>query len=233
MKMQFIGAAASAVLAFSATQGLAATLVIDTFDVTQRVSDVPSAGFVTTSTVSGVGDLNADRTLTVQNTQSAGSSEDATDLRSAGGFLSFSNDSGAAGIGTITYEFASTSFLIGQSPYLSFGVESFDHDTWIEVIAFDGSGNSVSYSETLYVGFSPNLSLTQMAGDAGFSWGDVIALQFIVNSTSGETGLTTLDIDGRLTSITLETVPLPASGILLLGGVTGLAALRRRNKKSA
>ncbi len=237
MKMQLMSVAASAVLAVTATQGVAATLVIDTFDDFQRVSDLPAPGLVSSSTYSSpVGDLGASRTLTVENTKFVGDQTEATYLVSAGGYLSFANGSGAAGVGTIDYTFDAKNFLgYGANPYFSFDVADFDHDTWIGVYATDAFGTTVSYDETLFTGFSSKLALTQFEAVEGaplFDWSNVTALKFVVSSTTPG-GDVVYDIDGRIASITLETVPLPASGLLLMGGVAGLAALRRRNKKSA
>lgn len=231
--MQLLGVAASVALAATAAQGVAATLVIDTFKDYQRVSDRAANGTYS-STRGGVGGLNASRTMTVTNVYYAGDKTEATSFVSSEGFLSFSNTSGAAGEATLSYSFEPANFLsYGPNPYFSFDVVSFDHNTWIEVSATDSQGQTVSYGESLETGFNPNLDLTSLTGSATFDWGSVTALKFIVSSTNPVTGEIVYDIDGRLASIALETVPLPASGLLLMGGVAGLAALRRRKNKSA
>ena len=48
-----------------------------------------------------------------------------------------------------------------------------------------------------------------------------------------DTSTTRGNVDGQLDSITVSAVPVPASGLLLLGAFGGAAALRRRKAKKA
>lgn len=242
MKMGLLGIAAPAILALSALQGGAATLVIDSFDSPQTVVDYPAVGYVTSSQLADSSVLGGYRDLQIINVASQSVDEVfASSLIVASGSLSFSNQAFARGKGYITYDgdddaesvntagLGGVNFLIGANPYFAFEVSYFDQPVDIAVTVWDTAGETVSYTETLVPGFSPNLYFSQLTGSSSFDWTSVGALQFFVDSTYTE-----LSVDGALSSISIKTtpVPLPASALLLAGGLSGLAMMRRR-KKSA
>ena len=60
----------------------------------------------------------------------------------------------------------------------------------------------------------------KVAANTVFSW--------VLDSTDGQKGRSAAAIFARVKTVEAATVPLPASGLLLLGAMAGLAALRRR-----
>ena len=240
MKMSLISIATSAALAVTAVQANAATLIIDTFTSSQLVADVPAPGYSNKSALADGSVLGGYRDLQIQNTKNNGNEENASEFRSGNSFLSFSNIAGARGKGYITYDgnndtssvdhtgLGGVNLLIGSNPYFFFDVPAggFDQSASIQVKAWDITGKTVSYTEPLTAVFDPKLYFTSLTGDTGFDWTKIGALQFFVDSTK-----TVDSVDGVLNSISVVApVPLPASALLLLGGVSGLAALRRRKK---
>ncbi len=229
---------ATAALVFSAAQAFGATLLIDGFDADQRVTDVPSSGFVNASQVSGGDILGGFRDLSVMNTFAQGNDVNATELNVTGSSLSFSNINQARGRGLITYDgdddpttlntsgLGGINFLIGPDPRFVFEVEEFDRNVFIEIDVYDTMGRRVSYSETLASGFNPNLSFSELSGDAGFDFSSVGAIQFFVDSTD-----TIGSVDGAIRSISVVAIPLPATALLLLGSMGGLTLLRSRRSK--
>lgn len=242
MNMKYLGAATAAALLLSGAQAFAATIVIDNFDdaVPQSVSDEPSLGLMSMSSrpadvIGGV------RTLTVENTDDGlpdGDVDNATSLEVAGGLLSFSNKAGATGRGSLLFDAGGAGLNLSASSgaTFNFDVERFDNDANVEfsVTAMDSAGTSIFFMENLMRGFSPILSFEEFRRFSddfdSFNFGNISSLMFTVDTT----GLTR-SIDGQLDGITLNTedlapIPLPAAGFLLLGGLGGLAALRRRRK---
>lgn len=244
MKLKVFGAASAALL-LSAASSFGATLVIDTFDTAQTVTDVPSSISQSSSQLADAGVLGGYRDLQAVNTDFQQSSEDATKFASGGGLLTFSNIAFAAGSGYLTYDgdddptsvdttgLGGVNLAIGDNAYFAFDVAAFDLDVEIAVTVWDMFGKVVTYSETLSEGFNPNLTFAEFSGDADFDWTQVGALQFFVSSSD-----TVLNVDGALYSIEIRAddpapIPLPASALLLTGALAGLGALRRRTARKA
>lgn len=116
-----------------------------------------------------------------------------------------------------------------------FDVTSFDGDGILQFEAYvwDTAGALARFSETLInpistidLDFSTAIGLDEFTGL--IDWENVGALAFSVESE-------TLEFDGAIGSISV--VPLPASALLLLGGLSGFAGLsaanRRRRRKEA
>jgi len=234
MYVKTLGLATAVAFGFSGVAASAATLLIDGFDTDQRVIDVPGPGLVNSSEIAGPAILGGFREMS---TATQGGSVDATELRVAGSNLSFSNITGVQGSGVITYDgvgatgLGGIDFTLGGSnPFFAFEIIDFDRDVEISVDVRDTNGLTATYFESLSGGFSPNLSFTQFTLDAGFDFTSVDALSFLVSSLNTQTA-----VDGAIGSIRIEAtpVPLPASALLLLGGIGGLTALRRRKNKSA
>nr|WP_309502589.1 VPLPA-CTERM sorting domain-containing protein [uncultured Roseovarius sp.] len=113
----------------------------------------------------------------------------------------------------------------------AFDVNSFDAmaDVDFRAYAWDMNGNVATYFENLFnptnldiVTFDTSLGLDEFTFGAGFDWTNIGALAFSVESNSFE-------FDGTLGAISV--VPLPASALLLLGGLGGLTAASRRRRK--
>ncbi|MBL3701737.1 hypothetical protein GI582_03405 [Sulfitobacter sp. BDSS02] len=246
MKFGLYSGLIAGTMALAAAPGYAATvmLTIDEFDSVQTVKDVPSTSFVNNSEVADAGVLGGYRDFEVMNTDATGNPEDATELRSEAGLLSFSNIAGASGSGYITYDgqddptsvnttgLGGINLEIGTNPYFAFDVAYFDRNVFIEITAWDMLGNVVSYSETLAAGFNPNLPFSDLIGDPNFDWTQVGALQFFVDSSNTE-----ISVDGQLNSIKvvadMNVIPLPASGLLLLGGISSAGFLLRRKRRKS
>jgi hypothetical protein len=120
---------------------------------------------------------------------------------------------------------------------------------FIEVIGYNGLAvvNSLKISiDDLFSSLNPS-SITYVVGEGGTQTNnDDCKTEFVCKGTgygvtlSGFTGLTKVDFGSaesanvRLDDIGLSRdmapIPLPAAAWLLLGGIGGLAALRRKNK---
>jgi hypothetical protein len=73
----------------------------------------------------------------------------------------------------------------------------------------------------LVPGFNPFLYLAEFDGMADFN--NIATLSFSIDTIGGVGS-----VDGSLNSISIAAVPLPAAGLLILGGFGMLAALRRK-----
>jgi hypothetical protein len=114
-----------------------------------------------------------------------------------------------------------------------FDIVTVDQDgLYIEIRAWDtnstdGDAPDAVYAETLPAGGgNPLVLFSQFTGS--IDWSSVGALQFFAQ-TGPDSDVPALD--GAIDRISVSVVPLPASALLLLGGMGGLGALRLRKRK--
>lgn len=218
MKLTTLGLVTSAAFMVTGAQAFAATVIFDDFSIKSLAVDAPYPGVSNTnSVVFGAGT----RTLTALNTQAGGSDNVSdTQLEADSGVLSFSNNDGAQGRGTVTYTNVGDISSVAN-PYFLFAVGAFDNFANFFASATDTDGNTSTYFEALDLDFSPVLFFSQFTGSADFN--TLASLSFSIDSTGVANS-----VDGSLDSISISAVPLPAGGLLLLGALAGLSALRRK-----
>lgn len=215
-------AIASAAVAAPAS---ALTTIIDDFTTNQIVTADPASS----DTVLGGGATGiaaTDRTFFVDNTVPDAFAQ--TSLKTSAGELSFNNDSGARGFASITYTGLGDLIGTGTSGYFFFEVVAFDGNADFAFEVEDGSGHTATYTESLFSGFNPQLQFSELTGYEIFDFTNVTRLVLSIDSTN-----TADSIDGRLASFSVvSTVPLPASGLLLLGSFGAIAAARKRKSRT-
>lgn len=226
MRSTTLAIATVAALGFTTVQAAAATLLLDTFDILQSVGDTPSSTIPSSSTIAfGSGT----RTLEAVNFQNNGVSETATKFASSGGSLNFSNDNGSTGAGTLTYTNLGN-IVLGSGTFFMFEVGEFDHIANFTVTVTDVLSNVSTYTEVLAPGFTDKLLFSEFTGTADFT--NVASLSFMIDSQTVPGFGPQTKADGELLSVSISNVPLPASSLLLLGGLGGLMAMRRRKTKA-
>ncbi|MGC9418489.1 MAG: VPLPA-CTERM sorting domain-containing protein [Rhodovulum sp.] len=249
-----------ALTALAAPAASAATIVIDDFSASGSVASKLNGNPATTD-VSDTGILGGNRFMWVSTdntTQDFG-----TTFSAGGGKLTYGNDSGATGQAVLVYDGggAGTDFSFtfndlptgvssniavdtdglggidldpANDPLVSaftFSGSDFDvngtADFW--AYAWDTSGNLTTYFEEIQdVNFSESLFLAAFTEDSNntsaFDWNNVGALAFSIEANTN-------NFDGTIDAITV--VPLPASALLLLGGLGGLAGVSARRRRKA
>ncbi len=236
---------ASAIALTAMAAPVSAASLLDDFTTFQAVEDTATLPAVNTSTLADAGVIGGFRTLTAATTAIGSGSDGATEFvsnRFGAEQLSFSNAQGVLGTGTLRYDSngAGLDDGIGGAGYdltnggaftkFFFEVTDFDQLNAADFSAqvCDVLANCGTYTESLTVGFNPFLSFGNLAfTSAGVNFGAVDSLTFSLTSTS-------TSFDGSLGSISV--VPLPASALLLLGGLGGFAgvsaAAKRRRRKA-
>lgn len=230
-------------LTLTASAASAVSLIDDFTTGAQWVQDVPGAGDVNASEVAAPSALGGYRDMEVSTDISEESASELRVITAGGGSLGFSNIVAASGAGLIVYDgqdgtasstgnIATTGLggvdLTNGGTTNAFLFEILEADAALEITVevFDMSGASSFYSEILASTINPLLTFSEFTGSADFS--NVGALAFGVNSTGP-------NLDGALGSISV--VPLPASALLLLGGLGGFAGVsatkRRRRRKAS
>ncbi|NBB81435.1 MAG: hypothetical protein GVY36_18675 [Verrucomicrobia bacterium] len=228
---------AAGVVAMSASTATAATIMIDSFDTFQQVADSPVLpGAPNTSTVNGDPTiLGGSRELTVDTTpDNAPATNFGSSLTSTGApntQLIFNNNDGQQGLATVVYGTDAGGAALGDltdggtNDKFLFEVTSGDlPGSLYTATVTDTSNASFTVSELLVTGFSP---FQAFADFTGVDFENVASLTFTLDSNGVES------FDGSIGSI--SAVPLPASALLLLGGIGGLAgfgASKRRRRKS-
>lgn len=224
--MKFIGimATVAGLAMFAPTASSAVTVMFDDFNVDQLVIDAPYPGTVNTSTV-------GNRTLTVASTFTVGSPIASSKLEVADGSIHLSADDEAQSRVTISYSSVGD-INLGPGGYFLFDVGNFNGTPLTASLALanftatvkDTFGNIGTYPELLNLSFSPILLFSAFSGGVNFD--SLSTVTFTIDSTGLAEG-----VDGKLNSIKIGAVPVPAAGFLLVGAIGGLASLRR--KKSA
>jgi hypothetical protein len=249
MNVRVISAAVSAAIIGSAMPAMAASILIDEFGTDQRVEDFPSTGEVNNSQVAGGDIIGGYRDLLVETDTS---STDAAELIARNDILEFNNVTQATGRGWVTYDGSNevggssgnvdTSGLGGVDLNLGdptatgflFEVVAVDLPGWyIEIRAWDTTGGFAEYTESLPAG-GGNPFVPYAAFTGSIDWSQIGALQFFAQTGEGND---VPALDGAIGRISVEgpdvsVVPLPATALLLLGGIGGLGAMRLRKRKA-
>lgn len=240
--MKIMATAASAALLMGAGQAAAAVITIDTFDTPQAVADEPIVAPPQPqgSEVAAAEAIGGWRDLYVE-TDDTGNTA-ATTLEAGGGVISFTNETFTTGRGSLTYDgndgdpaavdidgLGGLDFFTGPlgTPGFFFEVITLDLPFVVEITAWDLSGAVTDFGGPVSASGTPFAPLTAFS-NAAFDWNNVGALQISADSSG------TQKVDAAIGSITVDTgvIPLPASALLLLGGLGGLSAFGRRRKLS-
>ena len=225
----------SAALVVAPIAASAATILIDEFTSSQVVADAPIGSYSRTSEVADAAVLGGYREITVRKGGRGGPF--ATTMSSnAGGErrLNFSNQSRSAGTGTVLYDGRGHAGLGGVDLAMGdadarfrFTVKNADASMTVASTVTDTAGGTSTLTQAFprtIEGSAIIFAFADYAGDVDFASVDSIAFTF--------SGPADLDASfDRLMALNNEvtTVPLPAGGALLAGGLLALASRRRRD----
>lgn len=231
MKKFTTAVSAAALVALTAPAGMAASIMIDDFNTFQQVADSPILPGITSSSTIPAGDvLGGDRTFTVSTNPSNppltnfGSSLTSTGLPESR--LIFNNNDGQQGVATVDYGIAAGgdalgNLIDGTNDKFFFDVLSGDlPGAFFSATVTDIFANSFTVTELLVPGFSEFQAFSDFIG---VDFTNVASLSFSLDSNGVDS------FDGSIGSI--SAVPLPASALLLLGGLGGFAGLTAANRR--
>ncbi len=221
--MKTIVMAAVATLGFAVTAS-AVPISIDDFSTAQGPIFDPMLvpGQSNTDTQAAPGGAIADRTLTVTSASGAFTSGRINFLGS--GQLEVSNDNGAQGTVSVSYDLAGLDLTGGGIlDTIVVGVNMVDLSGLFTVDVDGVTANAA-------VGSTGNLNFA-FSAFAGANFSSVNTLSFSVDSNgvdSLDSSFTFIGVEDLEPNPGVPAVPLPAGGVLLLSGLVGLAAVRRR-----
>lgn len=193
---------------------MASAVSIDTFDDDQAMLLV--SGLASdSSTITGISALGGTRTITVENTGLGANGF--TTAQVVDSQFRFSNGAGSTGIASVSYSTGGIDLTDGGSSN-AVRIAVLEIDLGVD-ITLDIDGSSVTKT-SVTVG-NIDFMLSDFTSDVTNA--DKITLVLDSGSTVGVDAI--VDWVGSVDS----TVPLPAGGVLLLSGLAGLAAMRRKS----
>lgn len=243
MKTFFKIAAASCLTFAAAPSAMASTIMIDDFDAFQRVVDNPfNPGEVNNSTVGPDASIRGGfRTMAVAATPNANGGAELVSTGIGNNFipesaLTLATKPGVSAVATVSYGTAAIGgSALGNLTGASGNLDKFFFDIIEDTPNFAGTtltttvtdnDSTFSFEENLDVGFSEYTSFSNFIG-IDFTQVESLVFTFNTNDLTG--------FDASLASISV--VPLPASALLLIGGLGGLfgvsAVGRRRRREEA
>lgn len=211
--LKVLATTAAAAVALPGLALAAPVLLIDDYSTDQAVADAPIGSVETTSTV-------GNRTFTVDNR--GGTAAFASSLSSGveNAWLDFTNQTGVAGQASVEYNFDAPLDLSNGRAFT------------VDLVSYDQSSTTASLA------LAANGSIVErMIGDEdiGTLSFDFDAFEGVDFSSVSSVSLfldaqTAPAVDIAVDNLGVAPIPLPAGGVLLVGGLAGLGLLRRKRK---
>ena len=214
----------TATLALSAPFAASAA-ILDAFDVEQAAGDDPIQGGVVQNTSQETAGPAGDRIFTVSdnsgNTTLLGTLlESGPNTLPTSSTLTFNNNTGVQGTASIEWLVGITGVNLTGTAALTLDVLSIDVGSVdLDLLIGTAGGDLALGTKTVNAGETGTLSW--MLGNSDISSVNSILLTFNAN---------TPDVDAVFDTFATTPVPLPAAGWMLIAGIGGIAAMKRRKK---